>query len=240
MYCRSRLRESSSSDDHDTASFTLFPKLAVELRHAIWRFTLPRPRRILVEERRTDPIALSINRESRELALIYYKRHDFDPDHKLWTRDAREGTALKPRYIDYSFDFIHEAWLLYFSKQLTEKVISEFADSPGLEGKISGTLQHRLRGLPRLREVLVVVHYRDAYQPFKPAESQMEKRLELIKADIVKQLGHLKTPNESEGQIVLPRNPNIVMEVCKPCFRRRGGRHYANTWCRSRLGNGEG
>jgi hypothetical protein len=236
--CRSRLRESSSSDEHDAVSFTLFPQLPLELRHAIWRYTLPRPRRIIGEQRRSDPIALSINRESRQLALSYYKRHAFHPDHKFLHTQmavAPGGTSLKPRYIDYSFDFIHDDWLLFFPKHLTENVLSEFADSPALEGKILGHLQDRLWELPRLREVLVVVHYRHAYQAFKQTESQMEKKLQLMRSRIVKRLGRLKMPNESEGHIVLQKTPNVVMEVCQPCFRRRGSRHYVNTWCRGHL-----
>lgn len=209
--------------------------LPIEIRLAIWRFTLPPPRRLLREERRTDPIALYINRESRQLALSYYKRYDFDT--KLtWLLEGPGDTTLNPRYIDYSVDFIHDRDLPYFAKELAENLISDFADSPDLEAIISGRLQERLRNMPRLRELLVVVHYRDAYEPFKQAESQMEKRLVSMKTNLVQRLFNRKTSNELEGHNVLWEIPNIVMEACKPCFRRRGGRYYANIWCRGRLG----
>jgi hypothetical protein len=80
---------------HDT-TFHAFPSFQPELRHLIWKFTLPGPRLVPIHSRRCTPgtvppeivpkrgmhtlishaplpITLSINRESRATALLFYR-----------------------------------------------------------------------------------------------------------------------------------------------------------------------
>jgi 2EXR family len=62
-------------------AFTLFPKLATELRLKIWKLALPGPRVVVVEYSKTTklpfspariPVILQVNRESRDEALKSY------------------------------------------------------------------------------------------------------------------------------------------------------------------------
>ncbi len=231
----SRLRESFSVNDQNPPSFTMFPQLPMELRLAIWRFTLPRPRRVRPDERPSIPIALSITRESRELALMHYEQCAFP---KQWVKDWGIEIALRPRYIDFSADLIYGKDISYFPSHNIQNMIQEYADSTFLETQVTGLLQEWLAALPRLREVVVMVHYRkeQAYGPLKPTELQIEKKLESIKTKFIQRIGNADASMDVEGHKVRGWLPNIMMEVCKPCFRHRGSRTYTNSWCRSRMG----
>ena len=222
---RSHLRESSSSDDEDPHSFTLFPRLPVELRLAIWRSTFPPPRRVFLDGVRRSPIALSINHESRQLALFYYTNCD------------RKSTPDRPqpRYVDFSADTLPASQVVFFGTNRIQNLMLDHSDSSVLETKVFSSLHKMLCELPRLRQVLVMVHYRDAYQTFKQTELQMERKLESINPILVERIRRLKESKELRGETVEWNIPNIAMESCKPCFRRRGGRHYRNLWCKSQI-----
>ena len=142
-----------------------------------------------------------------------------------------------PRYIDYSADFIHEMEMPPYALHKLANLIQDYADSIHLQDVIYGRIKDWWAVLRNLREVLVIVHYRDghAYEPFKPTEMQVQKKLELIKQSIVDRMGAINTQRELDGCAVRWMIPNIVMETCKPCFRRRGGRHYYNGHCRGHL-----
>jgi hypothetical protein len=237
-YARSPLRNCLQADETAPALFTLFPRLPKELRLAIWRFTLPLPRRIrraqepahtttlplnYEVERPRNPIALSINHESRSLALQHYKQEIVE--------------VGMPRYIDYSADFIHEMEIPPCALQKITNLMQDYADSIDLENVIYGRIKDWWGVLRNLREVLVVVHYRDgqAYEPFKPTEMQVEKKLELMKPNILDRMTGINVQRGLDGCVVRWIIPNIVLETCKPCFRRRGGRHYYNGYCRGHL-----
>lgn len=228
QYKQSPLRTShSSSDERVPATFSLFPRLPRELRLMIWRLTLPRPRRIRQNENRMYPITLSINQESRAMALQHYK---------VETTKAWSAIGV-PCYVDYSADFIHEMDLPPFALRNTQNLIQEYADSVGLESRIRSHLEGTVDMLPSLKELLVIVHYRElyAYGPFKPIESQVQKKLQLIRSNIIDGLRCLRTQWGLQGRVVGWKVPNIAMETCKLCFRRRGGRHYTNASCKGRL-----
>jgi hypothetical protein len=94
-------------------TFHLFPTIPIELRHLIWTFALPGPRRIAPStvpshkltpwDSRSptpkhccpyNPVTLAVNRESREVALRHYQ---------TWFNASSVGY----QYIDFSIDAIY-------------------------------------------------------------------------------------------------------------------------------------
>jgi hypothetical protein len=141
-----------------------------------------------------------------------------------------------PRYIGYAVDFIHEMEMPPYAFPKITNLMTDYADSIDLEDIIYNRIKDWWSLLRTLREVLVVVHYRDgqAYEPFKPTEMQVEKRLQFMKPNILDRMRRI-IQGQSDGYMLGWVIPNIVMETCKPCFRRRGGRHYYSAACKGHL-----
>ncbi|KAH7342504.1 hypothetical protein BKA65DRAFT_504233 [Rhexocercosporidium sp. MPI-PUGE-AT-0058] len=126
-----------SSNDSRFNTFTLFPKLPLELRHLIWKSTFPRPYCVdmmtypaLVKvsptislgavknimnraARERFPIALSINQESRTEALQYY----------FVVHNDITNLKIAPYYINTKADhiFLNVRAALNIERQLTWK-----------------------------------------------------------------------------------------------------------------------
>jgi 2EXR family len=99
------------SSNQSAMCFHLFPLLPTEIRLQIWIMTLPDSRRFIqpASGRRvvqnwasTDPIALRVNRESRETALGYYSARDL----ALLKRHEATYNIRNPAYINFTKDVI--------------------------------------------------------------------------------------------------------------------------------------
>jgi hypothetical protein len=98
--------------------FHLFPELPPEIRLQVWEASFPRPRyqgplnpiepRLSMRRRRgpfrEDPVALKVNKESREVALRHYTLRD-RPLLKFW--EIKDDVKYCS-YIDYKRDI---AWI---------------------------------------------------------------------------------------------------------------------------------
>ncbi|KAH8670330.1 hypothetical protein BGZ60DRAFT_407207 [Tricladium varicosporioides] len=104
---------SLASENH----FHLFPDLPPEIRHLIWVFTFPAPRKVGPDHdkhlnaiklcRSPDPIALRISRESRSVALRYYtkKQEVYSVTKERWQSVQRTClTQSCNQYIDFQHD----------------------------------------------------------------------------------------------------------------------------------------
>jgi hypothetical protein len=92
--------------------FPLFPLLPPEIRLQIWTSALPGPREIgpldiytqspPSASRNRDPVLLSVNQESRSVALRHYSRRDISHLH-YW---SKKDNFTYPHYLSFSHDIL--------------------------------------------------------------------------------------------------------------------------------------
>jgi hypothetical protein len=148
--------------------------------------------------------------------------------------------ALKgqPYYVDYAHDIFHGKELPLICKfSHIQNIMLDLADSRGLESVVFSSVKGLPGSLMNMKECTVVIHYRSgqSYEPFKPTEIQMLERLRTVKEGVVARIEAINADWEESGLPVRLDLPEIVLETCKPCYRRRGGIDFHNHNCKGHL-----
>jgi hypothetical protein len=133
-------------------SFHLFSQLPLDIRLEIWTWTLPRPRFINsqyqpLQARAEFPAfpAISINNESRSLALTYFSLTEIGV------------------FVDFAHDYFHlpvksEGTERWETHPQTANAVFKFYNFENARKEFPGTFEHYLGVLPGLKEVVLQIH----------------------------------------------------------------------------------
>lgn len=186
-----------------SAAFTLFPELPLELRQLIWTFTLPGPQIVRVDSYQKPPFALHINRESRAVALLHYELfgdHEVpvDPWHLCvkgyidFEVDTIQITGLSPcKYVCQKIRHLRSnVWLWDHIASHRTPLWTEFA----------------VEKFPKLSSYLMIIHYDahlrsfgDMYPPKRLTGKEFQDHVDVVFAETNKHLEAIRAKKALEG-----------------------------------------
>jgi hypothetical protein len=221
------------------ATFTLFASLPIELRHKIWKHTLPPPRRLWywMPERfhTTDsrspspyPVATQVNQESRAVALRDYTLHDL----QMWSTVTSGYSHWHYQYLDFANDiFGYES----FATEREDSIVMRYPWTKEELGKIrrmvvhgekrnEGNWSHHrveiiskvkrviMNGLENLDEVIVEMHFPQALWEDKGLEPPTDEELSDHQKTLQSYFVEMATAKTKEGYLM--KAPELVVQKC--------------------------